>query len=374
MAHAYTPGLKVTAGMMIRKERRLPLEGEVLIQMGDKVVAEDAVAKTDLPGNVQLINVANSLSVPAGDVKDYMLKKEGEAVIKGEVVATTKGLFGFFKSQTLSPADGTIESISDVTGQVILREPPIPVEVKAYIDGSAVDVIPNEGVVIETYGTYIQGILGVGGEVVGTLEVVVDSPDVLLTREFIQPSHRGKILVGGSLIEHDAIQEAIQQGVKGLITGGINDEDLRKLLGYELGVAITGSEEIGITLVVTEGFGRIRMAERTFNLLSDREGLKTSINGATQIRAGVVRPEIIIPFETDERLVETEISIGMLDIGTPVRMIREPYFGKLGRVAALPIELQQIETEAKVRVLEVELEDGDYITLPRANVEIIEEG
>ena len=127
MAHAYTPGLKVTAGMMIRKERRLPLEGEVLIQIGDKVVAEDAVAKTDLPGNVQLINVANSLSVPAGDVKDYMLKKGGEAVIKDEVVATTKGLFGFFKSQTLTPADGTIESISDVTGQVILREPPIPV-------------------------------------------------------------------------------------------------------------------------------------------------------------------------------------------------------------------------------------------------------
>jgi hypothetical protein len=374
MAHAYTPGLKVTAGMTIRKERRLPLEGEVLIQMGDKVVAEDTVAKTDLPGNVQLVNVANSLSVPAGDVEDYMLKKVGEAVSKGEVVATTKGLFGFFKSQTLSPTDGTIESISDVTGQVILRESPIPVEVKAYIDGSAVDVIPNESVVIETYGTYIQGILGIGSEVVGTLEVVVDSPDVPLMRNLIKPTHQDKILVGGSLIEYDAIQEAIQQGVKGIIAGGINDEDLRKLLGYELGVAITGSEKIGITLVVTEGFGRIRMAERTFNLLSDREGLKTSINGATQIRAGVMRPEIIIPFETDERLAETEIPIGMLDIGTPVRMIREPYFGKLGRVAALPIELQQLETEAKVRVLEVELEDGDYITLPRANVEIIEEG
>ena len=47
-------------------------------------------------------------------------------------------------------------------------------------------------------------------------------------------------------------------------------------------------------------------------------------------------------------------------------------FGRLGRVAALPVELQEIETEAKVRVLEVELEDGDKVVLPRANVEIIE--
>ena len=37
------------------------------------------------------------------------------------------------------------------------------------------------------------------------------------------------------------------------------------------------------------------MAEQTFALLKAREGMKTSINGATQIRAGVVRPEILIP-------------------------------------------------------------------------------
>lgn len=77
MAHAYTPGLKVTAGMTIHKERRLPLEGEVLAQAGDKVAAENVVAKTDLPGNVQLVNIANLLSVPASDVEDYMLKKSG---------------------------------------------------------------------------------------------------------------------------------------------------------------------------------------------------------------------------------------------------------------------------------------------------------
>ena len=58
MAHAYTPGLTVSRGMTVHKERRLPLEGEVLVGVGDKVRADKVVAKADLPGNVQLVNVA----------------------------------------------------------------------------------------------------------------------------------------------------------------------------------------------------------------------------------------------------------------------------------------------------------------------------
>ena len=373
MAHAYTPGLKVSKGMTIRKERRLPLEGEVLVGVGDNVRADEVVAKADLPGNVQLVNIANLLSVPANDVDEYTTKKVGEGIEKDEILAETKGIFGLFKSQARSPISGTVENISNVTGQVILREPPIPVEVRAYVDGSVTDIAGNDGVTVEAYGTYIQGIFGIGGETLGTLEVVVSSPDAPLTSDLIQPEHRDKILVGGSIVSHDAIQAAIRGGVRGLIVGGIDDKDLRELLGYELGVAITGSEDIGITLVVTEGFGKIRMADRTFDLLKERQGLKTSINGTTQIRAGVVRPEIVVPFESSEHLVEDAVIAGKLEIDTPIRVIREPYFGNLGRVTALPVELQQLETGAKVRILEIELEDGAHITLPRANVEIIEE-
>ena len=376
MAHAYTPGLKVTEGMTIQKERRLPLEGEVLVETGATVKAEDVVAKADLPGNVQLLNVANLLSIPPEEIAEYMLKPVGEAISEDEIIATTKGIFGLFKSQARSPIDGTIEAISDVTGQVILREPPVPVEVKAYTDGTVTETVPNEGVTVETYGTYIQGIFGVGSETVGNLTVVAASPSDALTAELILPEYQDNILVGGSLVTTEAIQTAIQNGVKGIIAGGIDDADLRELLGYELGVAITGSEEIGITLVITEGFGSIAMAEQTFTLLKAREGMKTSINGATQIRAGVLRPEVLIPFAPEDAAsasdTEDSIADGILEVGSSVRIIREPHFGKLGRVTELPVKLQNLETEAQVRVLRVELENGEQTTLPRANVEAIE--
>ena len=43
-------------------------------------------------------------------------------------------------------------------------------------------------------------------------------------------------------------------------------------------------------------------------------------------------------------------------LGTPIRIIREPYFGRLGEVAALPSDLQTIPSGAKVRVLEALLD------------------
>ena len=79
-------------------------------------------------------------------------------------------------------------------------------------------------------------------------------------------------------------------GAAALVSGGIDDEDLKEFLGYDLGVAITGNEQLGLTVIVTEGFGEIAMAQRSFDLLHSHVGDVASVNGATQIRAGVMRP------------------------------------------------------------------------------------
>ncbi len=59
MGHAYTPGLKVTAKILLTKNRILPLKGEVVVNKGDRVKPDDVIARTDLPGTVEPINVAN---------------------------------------------------------------------------------------------------------------------------------------------------------------------------------------------------------------------------------------------------------------------------------------------------------------------------
>jgi hypothetical protein len=319
------------------------------------------------------MNIANRLSCEPKEVAELMKKQVGDVVKKGETLAVSKGFFGLMKTLVPAPRDGKIESISDKTGQLFIREPAIPVQIDAYLDGVVSEVIEREGVVVRAFGTYIQGIFGIGGETTGELVFVVDSPDQPMQPEKITAEHRGKILIGGSYVTIPCIQAAVKAGAAGIIVGGIDDYDLRAWLGYDLGVAITGQEELGLTLVVTEGFGRIEMAHKTFDLLKKHQGRKASISGATQIRAGVIRPEVFVPATGEKTPVDGpgEERRGM-DVGTPVRIIREPNFGHLATVVELPVELQVVESETRVRVVRVRLQDGQEWVLPRANVEVIE--
>ena len=372
MAHSYTPGLKVLKSSIIDKNRRLPIKGEVRKKVGDSVLPDDIVAKTNLPGNVQIIKVASQLNIGPADILEALKVSQGEQIKKGQLLAQTRGLFGLFKSEIFSPIDGTIESISDVTGQIIMREAPIPVEIDAYTSGIVKDIIPEEGVIIETKAAFIQGIFGIGGEARGILEIIVQDRNDEITTEMLNSSQKGKVIVGGGFIGLEAFKKAISLNISGIVIGGFNYYDLKEILGYNLGVAITGSEDINTSLIVTEGYGHIKMSRGTFSLLKENENNFCSINGATQIRAGVIRPEIVIPVKEDslKSVKESKIGKGIV-IGSLVRVIRAPFFGLMGKVTELPSKLQKMESETLVRVAKINVGDQDII-IPRSNLEMVE--
>lgn len=374
MSQAYTPGLKVTPRICHQVRRILPLSGDVLVNKGDRVQARDVVAQTDMPGDIYPVNLANVLAISPSDVPKSLLVKEGDSVEVGQTIARSEGIFGFFKSDYQAKSAGTVESISGVTGQVILRGQPRPIQVLAYLTGEVIDVLPGEGCVIEAEICYVQGIFGIGGEAYGVLASVCDSPNEELTADRITPGLRDKIVIGGARMTGDAVRKAIEVGAAAIISGGMDDSDLKDILGYDLGVAVTGSENVGTTVIITEGFGDIAMAGRTFELLRNHVGQTAAINGATQIRAGVMRPEILIPLAADELSAVPEPSHfgGQLEVGRPVRIIRDPYFGRLGEVADLPAEPAILGSGSKARVLDVKLTDGEHVRVPRANVELIE--
>lgn len=376
-AYAYTPGLKVKKATIMTKVRKLPISGSVLVNLGDPVDFDTVIARSEIPGVPSVIKAALLLSIESDELPKYLDKYERDPVEKDEVIGKYIAFFGLVKRFVRSPVKGIIESISTSTGQIIIRGMPEAIEVKAYVPGKVIEILPKEGAVIETYAAFIQAIFGIGGERHGKLNVLVDSPDVPLTADLIHPEHKGKILVGGSVITAEALQKAIELGIIGLVSASIRDVDVMDFLGYEIGVAITGHEDIPLTVLITEGFGEMIMSTRTFNLLKSLNGREAAINGATQIRAGVMRPELIIPRDdlrgTKADSESTELSGGMQP-GTPVRIIREPYFGALGTVMRLPVELQRVESESNVRVIEIEIEGSmERVIVPRANVEIIEE-
>jgi len=374
MAHAYTPGLTIARETTVRRRRTLPLKGEVLVRQGQPVEANAVVARAEVPGDVHAVNVAGHLGIRAEEIRDYMLKTEGQQVREGEALAQTRPWIKLLRTVCAAPVTGTVENVSEVTGQVLIREPARPVELLAYVRGRVVEVSPGEGVVMETRAAMVQGIFGVGGECVGRLKMIVQDAAEEPDEAALDGACKGCVVVCGAAISANLVAAARRTGVKALVAGGVPAAELRGIVGYDIGVAVTGSEDIGLTLVVTEGFGRMPMAKNTFELLRSFDGHEVSVNGATQIRAGVLRPEIIIPLDGDSGARprnEAQMEEDGLHEGSRVRIIRQPHFGRIGFVTELVPEPLLIETEARVRALRVGMDDGQTLTVPRANVEVI---
>ncbi|MCZ7625513.1 MAG: hypothetical protein M5R38_06465 [Candidatus Methylomirabilis sp.] len=192
MAHSYTPGLRLAPQTVIRKRRVLPIAGRVLVREGQAVTATTVIAQTELPGKVHAVNVVNSLGIVPQEIRRYMLKREGETVQSGEPLAENRPFIKWMKTQVPSPITGTIETVSEVTGQVFLREPPKPLALTAYLDGHVVETFSGEGATVETACSLVQGIFGIGGEAVGTIAVAVGDREDELTSDRITDAHRGR--------------------------------------------------------------------------------------------------------------------------------------------------------------------------------------
>ena len=98
MSKSYTPGLKVLEDTKVIKERLLPLKGKVRVKQNDIVESNTIVASTEIPGNVHMMNVSNELNIDVDQVENCMTVKINEDVKCNQIIAQSKGLFGYFKS------------------------------------------------------------------------------------------------------------------------------------------------------------------------------------------------------------------------------------------------------------------------------------
>ncbi len=368
MGTAFTPGLTITEQATIRKTRRLPVRGEVLVGAGARVSSDTVVARVDIPGPLAVAKAAQKLGCAPEQLHRHCTVKEGSHVDRDQVIAQRSVFFGLITNRCHSPRSGTVEYVSQLSGNIGIRAAPRPVTCAAYISGIVTEVLPGEGVIIETNGAYVQGIFGVGGERHGRLCWIGNGRDTLRGDD-IKPQQAGTILMHAGRIDATALPAAVEHNILGIVGASMVDSELMDFLGFNIGVAITGEEAIPFSLILTEGFGQMSMPTRTEELLTSLDGMDAAINGATQIRAGVIRPEIIVP---RAGLPGKTVVFGCpLEVGVRVRLIRRPGFGRAGTVTSLPEKPMIIASGSNVRVLKITLDDGMEVIVPRSNVEIL---
>jgi hypothetical protein len=360
--------------VILRRLRLLPTDGEVLLEVGDRVLADTVVARARGQGAMVTVNVASALDLRPGEVAAAMVRAVGDQVSVGEIIARTRGLWGWLGSVCRAPVGGTVAAVSRHTGQVLIERPAAPLEVRAYLPGIVAEVVPGRGVAVTGWGALVPGVFGVGGECAGELVLAVRRPGAVLTGELVGADHAGQILVAGAQVTADALARATMAGARGVIAGGVSAADLARFLGRELTVADTTEVPAPLTLVVLGGFGRVPLDRRVFALLAASEGRQACLAGVTRVRAGAVRPEIIIPLATPPAGGASDMAVtAALVDGCRVLVVREPWFGSRGRVACLPREPRTLLNEARCLVAEVDLDDGGTVLVPRANLEILGE-
>lgn len=375
MAHAFAPGLTVSSHHLVRRRRELPIAGEILVNKGDMVSREQIIARTYLEGELRLVRVAEALGVAPHEVPEVLRVSVGSLVDEGDLLAEVRGLWGLFRSAITAPISGTVEFVTESTGHLGIRAAPRTLELSAYLEGVVVEVEGKRAVVLESETSFVQGIFGVGGEKIGTVQVLDIDPSTVVSVSHVPAKAPGAILIGGCSPTLDALLKARDAGAVGFVTGSIDDHTLREYVGRDIGVAVTGDENVSMTLIVTEGFGPLAMGHRVWETLRAMNGARASLNGATQVRAGAVRPEIIsaarAELGTPMHGLRGATSSTGLRVGSRVRLIRVPFFGQSGTVEELPADLQRIETGAWSRILTARLDDGRSVTVPRANVELL---
>jgi hypothetical protein len=376
----------IAPNIMVRKQRRLPVAGDILVRIGSRVEPDDIVARAGIPGTPLTVDVAGPLGVKPKAGQRLLARPVGSTFAAGEALASRRQ--GLTKRLSVkSPVGGTLTGYDAATGQATVTPDSTNFELQAYIDGVVTEHLPYRGVVIDTPAAVVRGIVGVGGERHGVLQVAVADPAEELMPDQISARYAYAIVLGGGTTTAETLRRAVEHNVRALIVGSIPEGELRAFLGYGDGLrgwtlgrtgwdfppqAPSAPQAPPLTLIVVEGFGRVPMAAKAWELLAAHDGGEVAVDGTTRLREGLVRPEVIVPLPRASGVAPFETTAPAIGVRSLVRLIAPPYLGRVGRVLTVSQGKQPVPSGINTTAAEVQLPDGATVWVPLADLEVLE--
>jgi hypothetical protein len=372
----------IVSGGSFVLDRLLSEPGEVTVRVGDAVTSETVVARQASADRPTTLFVASELGVPNNSVSRYLTKSIGSAYQAGEVIARTR--HGLRTVSVTAPSAGKLAAVEEAAGTVTFVTSSDVVSLQALVNGEVERVVPERGAVIRGSGIRIFGILGFGTEAIGQLMIGPDRPDRELTPDQVRDTWKSRIVVCGMTAGAPALNKLRQAGVAGIIVGSIAEADIRRFLApgaagaeMSLGAFWTGrhpeapfaaaAASAPFVIVVTEGFGRVPMAEPVFNFLREHEGQTASIQAATCVGNDLRRPEIYI---TSQGRNDGQRASDELLPGRPVRLVGARDLGVVASCQSTAFQ-QYTDSGVATTVAQVALPSGEQRVVPVANLEVL---
>ncbi|MBI2597238.1 hypothetical protein HYW41_03715 [Candidatus Daviesbacteria bacterium] len=372
--------LRIEKDVVIRIHRRLKGKGKFNISVGQEVIPSDIIGSAQVASGFRTLNLSHLLGVKPDEVEKYLKRPLGQRIYKDELLAfKSGGLLGGKKFVT-SPTDGILDFLSSKTGELRMMFLPKKADLPAGVYGIVEKIDEEKGqAIIRTQVSIIHGVAGSGRIRDGRLHVI-SKRDELIGKYYIFPKQDEEILVGGSLIFKDALSAAISAGVNGVIIGGLNAKDYRGIAGGRLVFPKKLENDIGISVVVCEGFGAIPLGEDIYKLLLNYDGKFVSIDGNISkvflpaFDSSVIRKVKnckLPPLSEDATYIDERLDQFIdLKVNSKVRVVGNSYPGVQGKVVSLDQTETLLPSGIKAFLAIVET-SKQKMKVPVANLEIM---
>lgn len=378
MRFASISRLRIEKDVIIRIFRTLTGKGKISVSEGAEVIPSDIIGTANIASGFRIISLAEVLSVAPNQVEKYLRRSLGQRIFKGELLAYKSGWILGGKKIVLSPTDGVLDFLNPQTGELKMTFLPKKMDLPSGVYGIVESVNSEKGlVIIRTQASIIHGIFGSGKIRDGTLQSI-SRKDELISKSMISPSLDGKVLIGGGLIFKDAISAAISAGVSGIISGGINAKDYRSMASGRLIFPKKLENDIGVSLVICEGFGSIPLGEDIYELLKSYDGRFISLDGNKSIinlpsfqSSSISRvKKTKLPPLQNGNLSDESTPFVDLEKGCKVRVIGNSYLGEQGEIVALDQTETILPSSIKAFLATIKTKSRK-IKVPVANLEVI---
>lgn len=357
--------------------RNIPGQGKISAAVGQEVEPSDILGRAEISGGFRKINLAEELGVSPRDVPKYLNRSLGQIIYRGELLAFKKGGILGGKKIITAPTDGILDSLDSDSGHLTIRFLPHKLDLPAAVFG-IIDAISEDKrkISIRCAVTQIFGIFGSGKMREGILKIL-SRADLINTNQIL-PQYVERIVVSGSLVYKDAILSSISKGVNGIITGGINAKDYRAMAGGRITFPRKMGSDIGLGVLVTEGFGSLPIARDVFEVLRQYDGRFALIDGNSGVLSlpsfesssmDKVR-RVSLPQISNLVIGQEEIKALELKVGQLVRVIAVPFMGEEGSLIKIDQSPSKMPSGIKTYLVNIKTKIR-IIRVPYSNVEII---
>jgi hypothetical protein len=370
--------LRFNRNSVIHVRRYLPQDQvKIFVQERQEVSPADIIGEGQVTAGFRTIYLANELNVSPKEAVKFLKRPLGQKIFQGELLAAKEGVLGFGKKILTSPADGIIDYYDDNKGSLRIKLLPKVTKLASGVYGIIDQVNPETGeVVIRTLANTVYGVIGSGHSREGILKVV-GSPDTLISSKQITGEMKEEILVGGSLVFLDALEKAVNLKVSGIISGGISARDFRAMSGGRWNISDFHWSDVGISLMVTEGFGSIPLPPDVFALLKEFDKKFVILDGN---RAKLILPisdansmiyirKVRLPVSPTPEL-ETTIDLVHLKPGANIRLVATPLIGVCGKVESVDSSPTELPSGVVTNLVTV-ITRSRKLKVPYQNLEVV---